>query len=733
MSRYGKISRTRFLCSRSTLKYSANFNKAAGGDEGGARAADCSGRGDDSATDGSAQAAQERLLHHQIGNVTPWGRTGRRGGGGGTAEGRPRPASKPGGKGFKDIGVQTDQLPEGADRCAVAEKPERSQTQNRESPASKPKGNDIPGAISEGFQTMTIPPVPKRVVCDPPEYITGRKLSKCSSGKVYVGRRIDMPGGAYDGRNAHEVALKFEHRKGRAGCYDTPLEWKVYQTLNGCYGIPSVHYMGRQGDYHTLIMDMLGPNLWDVQDSLEQKKMPFQMVARIAVDAISIFQKIHSKGFVHGDVKPENFLLGQPGSAQENKRFLINFGLASNWKRGSSSKHVQYDQRPDIFRGTIRYASVHAHLGRTASRRDDLESLAYTLLFLLRGSLPWQDCQGDNKSFLVCKKKMETSPEVLCRSYPAPFKHFLEMVTTMKFEEEPKYQKLISLFDDLIERPASRPIRIDGALEVGHKRGRMVGTPEQDEKPMKKVRLGSPATEWISVYNARPPMKQRYHYNVDDSRLDHHIEKDKGDGISISCIASSSANHWALIMDAVTGLHSQVYKFSQIFLPENWIIEQWGNDYYITAIAGTINGSSLVVMSKGTPYTLQTYKVSESFPYMWISKQWKEGFHVTSMGTAGSRWGVVMSRNAGYSYQVVELDFLYPSEGLRRQYDAGYRITSCAATPDQAAFIMSRAKKPKKKPMDETLLTSAFPCKAIKEQWAKNLYVASICHGRTAC
>ncbi|XBH73239.1 hypothetical protein VPH35_100369 [Triticum aestivum] len=616
--------------------------------------------------------------------------------------------------------------------------PERGHKLRTESAASKPKGNDIPGAISEGFQTMTIPPVPKRVVCDPPEYITGRKLSKCSSGKVYVGRRIDMPGGAYDGRNAHEVALKFEHRKGRAGCYDTPLEWKVYQTLNGCYGIPSVHYMGRQGDYHTLIMDMLGPNLWDVQDSLEQKKYTVHLFTLSACSP---------------------YYLLKPGSAQENKLFLINFGLASNWKRGSSSKHVQYDQRPDIFRGTIRYASVHAHLGRTASRRDDLESLAYTLLFLLRGSLPWQDCQGDNKSFLVCKKKMETSPEVLCRSYPAPFKHFLEMVTTMKFEEEPKYQKLISLFDDLIERPASRPIRIDGALEVGHKRGRMVGTPEQDEKPMKKVRLGSPATEWISVYNARPPMKQRnelmmtfivpdilvkavikpfilvvrYHYNVDDSRLDHHIEKDKGDGISISCIASSSANHWALIMDAVTGLHSQVYKFSQIFLPENWIIEQWGNDYYITAIAGTINGSSLVVMSKGTPYTLQTYKVSESFPYMWISKQWKEGFHVTSMGTAGSRWGVVMSRNAGYSYQVVELDFLYPSEGLRRQYDAGYRITSCAATPDQAAFIMSRAKKPKKKPMDETLLTSAFPCKAIKEQWAKNLYVASICHGRTAC
>jgi len=63
----------------------------------------------------------------------------------------------------------------------------------------------------------------------------------------------------------------------------------------------------------------------------------------------------------------------------------------------------------------VRYASVHAHLGRTASRRDDLESLAYTLLFLLKGRLPWQGYQGDNKGFLVCKKKMATSADMLCR------------------------------------------------------------------------------------------------------------------------------------------------------------------------------------------------------------------------------------------------------------------------------------------------------------------------------
>ncbi|NP_001389231.1 casein kinase 1-like protein HD16 isoform 2 [Oryza sativa Japonica Group] len=479
------------------------------------------------------------------------------------------------------------------------------------------------------------------------------------------------------------------------------------------------------------VMDMLGPSLWDVWNSVGQA-MSAHMVACIAVEAISILEKLHSKGFVHGDVKPENFLLGHPGSVDEKKLFLIDLGLASRWKEASSGQHVDYDQRPDVFRGTIRYASVHAHLGRTGSRRDDLESLAYTLIFLIRGRLPWQGYQGDNKSFLVCKKKMATSPELLCCFCPAPFKHFLEMVTNMKFDEEPNYPKLISLFDGLIEGPASRPIRIDGALKVGQKRGRMVVNLDDDEQPKKKVRLGSPATQWISVYNARRPMKQRYHYNVADSRLHQHIEKGNEDGLYISCV-SSSANFWALIMDAGTGFCSQVYELSQVFLHKDWIMEQWEKNYYITAIAGATNGSSLVVMSKGTPYTQQSYKVSESFPYKWINKKWKEGFHVTSMATAGNRWGVVMSRNAGYSHQVVELDFLYPSEGIHRRWETGYRITSTAATPDQAAFILSI---PKRKPMDETqetLRTSSFPSNHVKEKWSKNLYIASICYGRTVC
>jgi len=139
----------------------------------------------------------------------------------------------------------------------------------------------------------------------------------------------------------------------------------------------------------------------------------------------------------------------------------------------------------------------------------------------------------------------------------------------------------------------------------------------------------------------------------------------------------------------------------------------------------------LTLNSPGTQYAQQSYKVSDSFPFKWINKKWREGFYVTAMATAGSRWAVVMSRNAGFTAQVVELDFLYPSEGIHRRWDNGFRITSTAATWDQAAFILSI---PKRKPADETqetLRTSAFPSQHVKDKWAKNLYLASICYGRT--
>ncbi|KAL8237047.1 hypothetical protein R6Q59_018136 [Mikania micrantha] len=319
--------------------------------------------------------------------------------------------------------------------------------------------------------------LPKRVqVGNSPAYKLERKLGKGGFGQVYVGRRV-IGGSGNSGPDAIEVALKLEHQNGKGCSYGPPYEWQVYSFL--------------------LIMP----------------KVSEEMVACIAVEALSILEQLHLRGFVHGDVKPENFLLGQPGTPNEKKLYLVDLGLASKWKDTSSGNHIEYD--PSLI-GTVRYASVHAHLGRTGSRRNDLESLAYTLIFLLRGKLPWQGFIGENKVFLVCKKKMATSPEMLCYLCPSPFKQFLETVNNMRFNEEPNYLKLIELFKNCLVSTASlRPIRIDGALKVGQKRGMLVDL-EDDAQPRKKIQLGTPALQ--------------YYYNVADARLHQHVERGKNDG-----------------------------------------------------------------------------------------------------------------------------------------------------------------------------------------------------------
>ncbi|KAG5008693.1 hypothetical protein JHK87_017208 [Glycine soja] len=437
-------------------------------------------------------------------------------------------------------------------------------------------------ANAAGEDDANAPQVPEKIqVGNSPWYKVERKLGKGGFGQVYVGRRTGGNLNERTGSGAVEVALKLEHRTSKGCTYGPPYEWQVYNTLGGSHGVPQVHYKGRQGDYYVMVMDMLGPSLWDVWNNSNHQ-------------------------YVHGDVKPENFLLGAPGTPDEKKLFLVDLGLATKWRDSTTGSHVEYDQRPDVFRGTVRYASVHAHLGRTASRRDDLESLAYTLIFLLRGRLPWQGFQGENKGFLVCKKKMGTSPETLCCFSPLPFKQFVEHVVNLKFDEEPNYAKYISLFDGIVgPNPDIRPINTEGAQKlIGHKRGRLAMEEEDDDQPKKKIRIGLPASQWISVYNARRPMKQRYHYNVSDTRLSQHIEKGNEDGLYISGVASCQ-NLWALIMDAGTGFTAQVYELSPFFLhkvveldflyPSEGIHKRWDCGYRITATAATWDQAAFVL------------------------------------------------------------------------------------------------------------------------------------------
>ena len=115
-----------------------------------------------------------------------------------------------------------------------------------------------------------------------------RKLGKGGFGQVYVGRRVTSSGtrGETTGNaNSNQVALKFEHRSSKGCNYGPPYEWSVYNafsTLGGILGVPKVHFKGRQGEYYVMVMDLLGPSLWDTWNTNGQI-MSQEMVACIAV------------------------------------------------------------------------------------------------------------------------------------------------------------------------------------------------------------------------------------------------------------------------------------------------------------------------------------------------------------------------------------------------------------------------------------------------------------------
>ncbi|VAH76956.1 unnamed protein product [Triticum turgidum subsp. durum] len=220
----------------------------------------------------------------------------------------------------------------------------------------------------------------------------------------------------------------------------------------GCAaGISNVKWFGVEGDYNVLVMDVLGPSLEDLF-SFCNRKLSLKTVLMLADQMINRVEFIHSKSFLHRDIKPDNFLMGLGKRA--NQVYMIDFGLAKKYRDTSTHQHIPYRENKNLT-GTARYASVSTHLGIEQSRRDDMESLGYVLMYFLRGSLPWQGLKAGTKKQKyekISERKIATSIEALCRGYPSEFQSFFHYCRALRFEDSPDYQYLKRLFRDLFIR-----------------------------------------------------------------------------------------------------------------------------------------------------------------------------------------------------------------------------------------------------------------------------------------
>eukprot|EP00331_Platyophrya_macrostoma_P033770 CAMPEP_0176436318 /NCGR_PEP_ID=MMETSP0127-20121128/17893_1 /TAXON_ID=938130 /ORGANISM="Platyophrya macrostoma, Strain WH" /LENGTH=363 /DNA_ID=CAMNT_0017819607 /DNA_START=30 /DNA_END=1121 /DNA_ORIENTATION=+ len=268
-----------------------------------------------------------------------------------------------------------------------------------------------------------------------------RKLGSGAFGEIF--HAINL-------KTNEEVAVKLENTNTKHP--QLFYEAKLYQyLLNDTSvvdkGIPHVYYCATEGDYNIMVMDLLGPSLEDLFN-LCNRKLGLKTVLMLAEQMLSRIEYVHSRHFLHRDIKPDNFLIGS--GKKQHRVYMIDFGLAKRYI-GKDGKHIPYRENKNLT-GTARYASINTHLGIEQGRRDDLESLCYVLIYFLKGILPWQNMRANNKKDKyerIMEKKLSTPIDHLCKGLPAEFVTFLTYSRNLRFEDKPDYTYVKTLLKDL--------------------------------------------------------------------------------------------------------------------------------------------------------------------------------------------------------------------------------------------------------------------------------------------
>ena len=231
------------------------------------------------------------------------------------------------------------------------------------------------------------------------------------------------------------------------------LESEAYCLFNlKGFGIPKIISYGKVGIYNILIEELLGTSLYELWKLRNKKeKSILKNVYMVALQALDRLEYMHSKNYIHRDVKPQNFVNGRN---DPNIIYIIDFGLSHQYRSSRTGKHIKCIKRKEVM-GSLSYISIKGNIGYEESRRDDLESLGYMLIFLATDNLPWlriEDLEVNKLTKLkkIYQLKKALSVEQLCEGLPDEFAKYITYSRKLNFEENPDYDYLRSLFSSIL-------------------------------------------------------------------------------------------------------------------------------------------------------------------------------------------------------------------------------------------------------------------------------------------
>ena len=266
------------------------------------------------------------------------------------------------------------------------------------------------------------------------------RLGGGSFGQIYKGINL---------KTKEEVAIKIESKN-----IETPQlihESKILKALNDNDGFPKVYLVTPLDDVLIMVMELLGENLQKLLMNSPHKKFTLKTTLMLAIQILSRIKTLHENNYIHRDIKPENFTIGL--KKYKNTIYMIDYGLTRKFC-DSRKNHIPYKEGKHLT-GTALYASIYTHKGIEQSRRDDLESLGYMMIYFCKGELPWMNVKGKTKEIKykkIMEKKLEMKPDILCQGLPDEFNQYFKYVRELQFTEEPKYDFLLGLFNSAMKK-----------------------------------------------------------------------------------------------------------------------------------------------------------------------------------------------------------------------------------------------------------------------------------------